>query len=57
MKARVRNEVKSNMKGGQVYATKGELVTIINLRDDIAICEKKNKERFSTKRTNLCEIL
>jgi hypothetical protein len=45
----------SKGKSRKVYAKAGELVKVIADHHPVAICEKKNGERFSTLFTNLKE--
>jgi hypothetical protein len=47
----------SNIKNRKIYAKAGELVKVIADHYPVAICEKKNGERFSTLFTNLKEKL
>jgi hypothetical protein len=42
-------------KSKKIYAKAGELVKVIADHNPVAICEKKNGERFSTLFTNLKE--
>jgi hypothetical protein len=43
----------SNGKSRKLYAKAGELVKVIADHNPVAICEKKNGERFTTLYTNL----
>ena len=45
----------SNGKSRKLYAKAGELVKVIADHNPVAICEKKNGERFTTLYTNLKE--
>jgi aspartate 1-decarboxylase len=40
-------------KSKKIYAKAGELVKVVADHNPVAICEKKNGERFSTLFTNL----
>jgi len=45
----------SKSKSRKLYAKSGELVKVIADHNPVALCEKKNGERFSTLFTNLKE--